>query len=206
MSERNYPPKGFLELIGNRYGLSSVERSVLYRGVVPKKNAHLRKDKLIAELYSGSYLHIDALNIITTVSSYLLGLPVFRCMDGLLRDASGKRGSVEMNPKMDQAVQLIIRFLSNYQVEGVDFLIDPAGEFSHHVKRAVVSYAGSIFSTLKARITKQVDAKLSNVSSGVVCTSDSEIIETTTCEVYDLAAGVLNYHFEPAIFDLNEVK
>ncbi|MCD4730306.1 MAG: DUF434 domain-containing protein, partial [Bacteroidales bacterium] len=71
--QKEYPQKAILKLVGDRYKLSRVERSMLYRGIAVEKENISRKSKLVKELPADSMLVIDGLNQILAIASYLNG-------------------------------------------------------------------------------------------------------------------------------------
>ena len=89
--EKEYPQKAILKLIGDRYLLSGIQRTMLYRGITTKENSLKRTSKLITEnLLSNQILHIDGYNVLITIGSYLNGNTVFVSNDNFLRDAFGR--------------------------------------------------------------------------------------------------------------------
>ncbi len=51
-------------------------------------------------------------------------------------------------------------------------------------------------------ISDKVDQELKNISSGIIATSDSQIIEKSKVNIFDLAYNTLKYHFNPKITNL----
>ena len=71
---RDYPQKATIKLIGDRYRLTGIERSVLLRGIVKKEIAFERKKKILKELtISNRQLIIDCYNVLITINTYLNG-------------------------------------------------------------------------------------------------------------------------------------
>ncbi len=105
LTERGYPRKGVLMLVGNRYGLSDTQRTILYRGIASETRYRRRKKKLISsQKIQDQNLHIDGFNVLTTIASYLLGKVLFISSDHILRDASGMKGKHTFSNKMVEAV------------------------------------------------------------------------------------------------------
>ena len=44
--DQKYPQKSVLKLVGDRYALSAIERSILYRGISARNDAEFRRSKL----------------------------------------------------------------------------------------------------------------------------------------------------------------
>lgn len=205
LAQRGYPHRGFLELVGNRYALSNSERSMLYRGIVADDIARLRQSKKITRIGKEMILHIDCLNVITTVSSYLLGLPVFISLDSILRDASLKRGKLEKNPKLAESINLIMGFLSDQPADKAIFYIDEAGEITEKIVRMLPELFSDGSQTYEMKVVKDADLLLLDALEGVVCTSDSEIIDHSKCRIFDLARQTLENAFQPLFLDLKNL-
>ncbi len=205
LTEKGYAPKGFLDLVGNRYGLSSTGRTMLYRGVVHSTVIQNRRKKFTDNPGKKPFFFIDGLNVITTVSSYLLGLPVFIAMDGLLRDASQKRGRLEDNPKIDEAVGLIQKYFLAINPENIVYYLDKAGAATEQSKKAIQQYSAQFQHPPKFEIPDQVDKKLIHIPNGMICTSDSGIIDACNTFVFDLARHVIDYFYHPDYIDINKM-
>lgn len=203
--DRGYPQRGFLSLVGDRYKLTNRERSMLYRGLASREQVNRRKQKIITEYDGRSKLCIDGFNVITTVSSYLLGLPLFISLDEFLRDASQRRGKLEENIKMEEAVQLIAGYLQETKVASVDVYLDEAGEITGKVQSLILAETQKLFIDCNILISKNVDKALMTVNDGMVCTSDSEIIDHAPGRIFDLAFFVLHHFYHPELMDLRNL-
>jgi hypothetical protein len=203
LCERGYPPRGFLELVGNRYNLSHIERTMLYRGTAPKEIAKKRKQKQIRHIDQNVQLQIDGNNVITTVLSYLSGLTVYLSMDGFLRDAPPKRSFGRPGKKLPEAIRIILEYLKVIGISGPQFFLDQQATVSIEMKRLIESYEDSGKLLPGVMITSQVDRKLIDLTNGIVCTSDSGIIDQAALEIFDLAHHVIKHFFTPCIIDMN---
>ena len=123
--ERKYSQKSILKLIGDRYSLNAVERSVLYRGVSSEADSLRRAAKLTgSDKLKGSELHIDGYNVLITIGSYLNGNLVFKSTDRLLRDASEIHGKVFRNELFNKAILLIFSYMQKNTPKSVHFYFD----------------------------------------------------------------------------------
>src|SRR5512139_3638714 len=74
---RAYPRKAALELVGNRYQLTSDQRHLLHRGVFSDVDATSRQKKKISpDQIRGCDLVIDGYNILITIEAGLSGRPL----------------------------------------------------------------------------------------------------------------------------------
>ncbi len=123
--ERHYPQSSVLKMVGDRYKLSSVERSLLYRGIAARDEAMKREEKLAEPLLiKGNELHIGGYNLLITIGSYLNGNLVFVSNDSVLRDASEIHGKVFRTQLFDKAIQLLFAWLDSARPASVDFYFD----------------------------------------------------------------------------------
>lgn len=200
--DRRYSQKSILKLVGDHYALSADERALLFRGSAKHKYIELRNKKKINVLPESSRLTVDGFNVFRTVGSYLNGNFVFEGMDGFLRDASELHRQKLNREVLERATDLIINFLKHKKCERVSFYFDTpishSGDLTHHLieKMEEASLAGT------AETAFSPDHILKKIEAGIICTSDSNIIDQSKVQVYDLSKGVLEYHFDPKIFSL----
>ncbi len=202
--ENNYPQKVILKLVGDRYKLSGIERSVLYRGVTTKKDAEKRKSKLTDSINEIPELHIDTFNQILTIGSYLNGNVVFISRDGFLRDASEIHGKAFGDKLLNRSIELIFSFLSEKQLKNILFYIDRQVGAHQKVGELITNYSNKYKAGSEVFISETVDKDIGKINNGVIATSDSEIIDRSTVSVFDLARNVLSYHFNPEFVRLSE--
>jgi hypothetical protein len=179
---------------------------MLYRGVVSAETVASRKSKTIYLQEFRKPIYIDTLNVITTISSYLLGLPVFISMDGFLRDASQKRGELEKNPKIADAVELLMRFLGQQDIPEIHFWLDDTGRATQTILDEIHKNSTTLTKKVKTEILKNVDKALKEASGGVICTSDSVIVDEFKSQVFDLAKHVIINAFSPDFIDLSTIN
>ncbi|MCP4147588.1 MAG: DUF434 domain-containing protein [bacterium] len=188
---KSYPPKNTIKLIGDRYRLSKIQRAALYRGISPEEKAARRRVK-ISRALNGKKLLVDGYNVLLTIMNYLLGKAVFLGNDGLVRDVGENYGNVESEECFSQAVDLTLAFLRSSCVECVEVFLDsPVTGSSGHEKKIKkkmneVGIPGAVF------LVKYADKALIENADGLLCTSDSGIIDKGKHNnVADLARLVL---------------
>ncbi len=199
--QKKYPQKSILKIVGDRYRLSRDERNMLYRGVSVASENIFRKDKIVNELPTGSTLIVDGLNQILTVSSYLNGNAVFISTDGILRDASEMHGKIFRTDLLDRSISLIFNFIQPLKLRQLIFYIDQ--QMSHHQK--IKEMLSGRISESQIIISDQVDKSLANITSGIISTSDSQIIKKTKLKIFDLSLQTLKFHFKPNFLDLHHL-
>lgn len=206
LAQKGYPQRGFIELVGNRYDLTNHERTMLYRGIAPENIAEKRRQKIFSiEAVRSEELFIDGFNVILTISSYLQGLPLFLSNDGFLRDASMMRGKIEMTCKTRDSVKLMFEFLGNNSISKANFFLDKNVKIHTEIVALINEFQSSESFKYEAYPTEKTDKTLSEISSGIVCTSDSGIIDSCKSPVFDLAFHVVQSRFSPRFVELQTI-
>jgi len=204
---KKYPSKSILELVGDRYKLSGSERSILYRGVAPIAFSESRKNKLglLSEL-SETELHIDGLNQLLTIASYLNGSVVFISTDGFLRDASEIHGEAFRVKFLEKACFILFHYLKEFSSIHFVFYLDEKVNQSKSIAFKMKTFATNVNLKIDFVISDKVDQQLKNVSKGNIATSDSQIIDKAKVPVIDLARSLLEKKFSPYFIDLGSLQ
>lgn len=196
--ENHYSQKSIIKLIGDRYQLSGIERSILYRGIVTSSKARSRKKKLWIKSIRNQKLHIDGYNVLYTIGSYLNGNLVFLSNDGVLRDASEIHGKILRTVLIDRSIKLIIDFCKLKRVDEVNFYLDTPMSKSAILSKKIYKLIHECGFNGSSKTIDSPDFFLKNLDSGICCTSDSVIIDKVSVPVFDLAKHVLQYYFSPS--------
>ncbi|NYT02454.1 MAG: DUF434 domain-containing protein [Methanosarcinales archaeon] len=188
---RGYPRESAVRYVGDHHRLPEERRFILSRVVVPEQAARERRRKAVSmEQIGGRDLHLDGYNVLITVESLLLGDPVYRCDDGMLRDVRGVfrsyRSSAVTAPALQAVLQLIAPLQSPVQAL-FDQQISKSGELAGMVRgmMAELGVAGT------ARTALDVDRELKRAGGvgGVVATGDGNIIDASL-QVWDVPAEI----------------
>lgn len=202
---KNYPEKETLKIIGDRYRLSGIQRTLLFRGITSNEKSLNRKSKIISDL-KGKKLYLDGYNVLFTIMNYILGKTIFLSNDGILRDCGGNFGKIENESFFHKSMDLFLDFNPRTSMSCLDltiYLDRPVSNCDYHMKelkKKMKQYTieGEVFSV------KSADSKLKSKKDGVIATSDSEIIDITSCQIIDLARKVLETKYRIKILDLKE--
>lgn len=197
--QKKYPQKAILKLVGDRYKLTGVERSIMYRGISTESENISRKEIFLKELPSGKTLAADSFNQILTIASYLNGNIVFISTDGILRDASEMHGKIFRTELLDRSINLIFEYCKSLELKQIAFYIDQQVNYHEKLNNSL----SRIISTSQIISSDQVDNALVNLSSGIIATSDSQIIDKTKLKIFDLSFQTLKFHFNPHFLDLS---
>ena len=202
---KGYPERGSIQLVGDRYRLTKIQRNCLYRGVSSNTLAQSRAKKLVQKnAISGSILSIDWYNVVITIESYLKGIPVFIGDDNIVRDAAGNYGSYRQGKQTQKARALILETLPNLNASFVQIYLDKP-----------VSRSGETADTLRNKLTemKITNSDIAVVKSadymlkrqeGIIATSDTAIIDSVSA-VFDLSRYILEKEFNKKLPDTLEV-
>ena len=193
---KNYSEKSIMKLIGDRYQLSSIERSILYRGVFSSKENKFRKAKL-TDVVEGSIFHIDTFNVLYTLASYLKGKILFVASDGILRDASEVHGKTIKKELLNKSIDLLFSFLCEVNPVEVNFYIDKPVSNSGKLKALLQDNLNNYMIKGNAELFQSADYPLKKCNNGVVATSDSVIVNKAKVKVADLSKAILFHHFQP---------
>lgn len=201
--KREYPQKATLKIIGDRYRLNRVQRTILYRGVYCGSLSKRRKKRLSGKIKARE-LHIDCYNVVLTIANYMLGIPLYIGTDNLLRDAAESHGKAINDKFFHKALKLLLNYCEEQKAGSVNFFIDSpvshSGKLALYIREELAKrgLAG------EALTAKSADHELIRVKSGVIATSDSVIIDKAEVETVDLARMVLKKHYKPSFIRLNK--
>ncbi len=198
--ERCYPQKSMLKLVGDRYALASFERVMLYRGLSTKHQVALRHQKFVQQLPLNISVMLDGFNVCRTVGSYLNGNPVFVGMDGYLRDVSELHRKKLKWEILEHAVDLVLDYLQEKQTSYIQVYFDTP--ISHSGKICEITRHKMNQRSLAGKVETSFspDHQLIYSSKGIICTADSNIIENSRVDVFDLAQQLLLENFSARPF------
>ena len=201
---QHYPRKAILKIVGDRYMLNTFQRILLNRGIFPDKAVKSRINRTTGDI-AGRELHIDAYNVLFTISNYLLGRIVFISNDLFLRDAGEVFGKLHKDPVFPRSLDLLVEYLDRMQPGRVEFHIDKPVSYSAELARSVRQILAQKGISGDARLEKNPDAMLIQLNNGIVATSDSDILDQTGMPVTDLAHFVLKDRFSLNLPDLGRL-
>lgn len=187
---KGYPRKAALELVGNRYGLTSDDRHLLHRGVFSNSDSKSRQKKIISiKEVQNKDLAIDGHNIVITIEAGLSGRPLISGDDGFIRDISGLSGSFRKTETTEKAIQFIIHAIKKIKPRHTLFLFDAPISMSGKLAQEVRSWLKKENLPGDAMAVK-VPEKILIGFPGVIATSDTAIIDQSK-KVLNLAGYIL---------------
>lgn len=201
---RNYPERGSLKLVGDRYRLNGDQRTILYRGVTSNEKADRRRKRLSSDI-AGKYLVIDGYNVLFTLLNYRLGRIIFISNDHIVRDAGSLHGRIKDEILFRESVDLLFGYFKHNRPAMLHFYIDSPVSQSFYHKQIIdekILHAGL---TGTCEIVKSSDQHIKKETEGIIITSDSVIIDKTDNQIVDLSHLILKSRFKVVLFDLNEI-
>jgi len=203
---RNYPQKSILKIVGDKYRLSGQERSVLYRGICTDQQSNYRMHKIFTKPETDHLsLHIDTYNVLLIIGSYLNGRLVFLSNDGFLRDASELHGRKFRKDIMQKAEEVMFDYLQTLSIREINFYIDEPISFSGKLAMHLQERMKLLKLEGEAKTIKSPDYLLKNITTGVIATADSVIIDQAGPQIIDLPKRALEYQFSPRFLDLTKI-
>ena len=194
---RDYPQKATIKLVGDKYQLPGVERSILYRGISGEDSAKKREAKK-SECFEGERILIDTYNILFTLANYLNGRPVFISDDNYVRDAGELRGRFSKKSFQEKTLKIVFDFLADKKENEYLFFIDKPVSNSRGLTSSINELIKSNELHGKAMIYDSPDFRIIQTAckNDLVCTSDSVIIEKVEAMIYDLSFALLSNNFD----------
>lgn len=104
---QGFPIKQTATFIGNHYMFSERQRLALVRTVSSYEDCKNRLCRQITNFKGVDTVHIDGFNTIITLEVALSGSPIFKSLDGTIRDLAGLRGNYRIIDKTEKAIHLI---------------------------------------------------------------------------------------------------
>jgi hypothetical protein len=196
---RAYPRRAALELIGNRYQLTSDQRHLLHRGVFSDRDSASRlKKKIPVEKIRNKDLVIDGYNVLITIEAGLSGRSLVLGDDGFIRDISGLSGNFRKTEGTEKALQLVLDVLKRIKPMKTLFLFD-----------SPISKSGELAQEVRDRLEKEnlpgdamavrVPEKILIGFPGMIATSDTAIIDRSK-RVVDLAGYIISRKMKLGFF------
>lgn len=174
--EEGYDAKSASVFVGNHFLLSERQRLAIVRSIGIKAELLMRRDsqRALSEL-SGQKVWVDGFNEIITLEVLLSRSPLFRGMDGCIRDLASLRGTYRLIPETDGAILLLLTALQQAGAEKAVILLDEPVSNSGRLKTRIAELGEKIPMDLDILIFRGVDRALWD--KDFVITSDSVILD-----------------------------
>jgi hypothetical protein len=198
LQNRSYPRRAALDLVGNRFALTALERHLLHRGVFSLEDALPRRAKRVrGAAWHNELLVVDGHNVQITIESSIEGRPLLKANDGAMRDLAGQSARFRLSETTAMALDMIFRFFHEFPPREVIFLFD-----------APMNRSGELAAMYRQRLRKAAltgDARAVPVperefprESHVVASSDQAVLNASTAWI-DLACRIIEYFGSPVV-------
>jgi len=197
--DKEYPKKGSLKLVGDRYCLSAEMRTILYRGVASSGKSNKRAARLVTD--PEAPLIIDGYNVLFTLMNYRLGKFVFIGTDTFCRDAGLAFGNIRHEKVFrDCMEQLVCRIQLYRSLPLLIYLDDPVSESQNHYEFLLSLLYDC--PRVDVKLVHSADVSILQHKNGTIATSDSELIDASTLPIIDLPRQILQEKFGAELFNL----
>ncbi len=201
---RGYPEKGSLKIVGDRYCLSGDMRIVLYRGIAAKEKIISRQER-ITDTIIGKEIHIDGYNVLFTLLNYKLGRLVFISSDNICRDAGSLFGKIRKQKDFITTLIQLVNYLALVKPSYVRIFFDSPVSFSQDHRLMADNLLFDKGLDGDVQVVRSADYELKQVTNGIICTSDSAIIDQTKNPVADLSFHLIHHYYKPELLNLSNL-
>lgn len=139
---RGYELKRAVQIAIEHYQLSDMQRLALSRGLDTDIKVNTRQKTRLdkADLHDHT-VYIDGFNAVILMESIVSNSPVFKCLDGAVRDLANLKGSYKIIDKTEAAIRLILNELHHLGVKKAIFNIDSPVSNSRNLKCLILKQA-----------------------------------------------------------------
>ena len=139
---RGHSLKRATHIAMEHYQLSEMQRVALSRSLDPDKTVQMRqKSRLNREDLCEKTVYIDGFNAIILMESVVSESPIFRCLDGSIRDLANLKGSYKIIDKTEPGIRLILSQLAKLHVAKAIINIDSPVSNSRNLKVLILQLA-----------------------------------------------------------------
>ncbi|MBN1144417.1 MAG: DUF434 domain-containing protein [Bacteroidales bacterium] len=200
--DHEFPERGVLKLVGDRYRLNGDQRTVLYRGISAKKRSEVRKSLLTNDV-EGKELVIDGYNVLFTLLNYRLGRILFISTDNYLRDAGSLHGKLRDEKTFRECTDLMLKYLKSKQPVSAAIYLD--APVSHSQKHALMISENMKEAGIQGAcyVIRSADWALKQQQTAVIATADTAIIEKALTQVVDIPRDILERTYNATFPELS---
>ncbi len=202
LMDRSYPEKGALKLTGDRYKLSTDLRNLLYRGVTSRENSEKRSARLVDKPHD--MLIIDGYNVLFTLLNYRLGRMVFVSVDNICRDNGSLYGKIRDENLFVECAGLMAEYLGCSAVPEIIVYLDEPVSFSRDHRRILSLELKKQAVSCRIEVVPSADHAILMHATGIIASSDSNILDRSDNPVFDLPRKILESKFNARLYNLYE--
>jgi hypothetical protein len=189
-----YPERGSLKMTGDRHRLSRDQRSVLYRGISSGPVSAARNARLIMPS-DHMKLVVDGYNVLFSILNYRLGRMVFISTDGILRDAGSLHGKLRDDALFQECIEDLFQTIAPMDPVSVELFLDAPVTSSSRHHQMIVQKLAAFGLPGTCTLGRSADQEIRTLNTGILASSDTGLIGTTTIPLVDLARLVLENRY-----------
>ena len=175
--DRSYASRSALELVGNRYSLTSRQRMAVSRYACSHKDVQRRQQLRVEPVQlRGQELWLDGYNVLTLLESALAGGIVLPGRDGCCRDIAGIHRRYRKVNETLPALQLIGETAQAWGVSCCRWWLDKPVSNSGRLKTIILKAAAAAGWKMEAELTFNPDHVLSHTDQ-IIATSDGIVLD-----------------------------
>lgn len=196
---RGYKQKVVLDLVTSRYGLSSVERTLLLRCVHSTQDVEVIRNKRVDSV-THHPLIVDGYNVLLTIHTVVEGMEVFLCDDGFIRDLrKSYRKGIDLKT-LEDAIEILKKELLDLVPSSVTIVLDKNVSHSAHHADTIKNFMRNLAEVVLA---DKADIRIIG-GDGIIASSDYIVISRAR-KIYDLAGETIKKRFKDKIIDLTSL-
>ena len=135
---RGYSVKRATQIAQEHYQLAEIQRLSLARCLASDEDLEARaKTMLTKDDVKGQTVYIDGFNAIIPMESLVSASPIFKCMDGAIRDMANLKGAYKVIDKTEPAIKLILAKLDKLAIKKAIFNFDSPVSNSGRLKTII---------------------------------------------------------------------
>lgn len=173
--DRHYALQSSLKLVGDRYTLTTRQRTAVSRCVCTTDQQQRRWKNRLHDIGGTSEIWIDGYNVLTSIEAALSGGVMLCGHDGCLRDMASMHGSYRKVEETVPALQLVGHHLTASGVGRVHWLLDEPVSNSGRLRSMMLELGKAEQWPWEVELVPDPDPILA-VCPHVIATADSEIL------------------------------
>lgn len=175
--DRGYAPRSALELVGNRYNLTSRQRMAVSRYACSRAEVEQRRQREVAPAeLRGEELWLDGFNVLTVLESALAGGIVIPGRDGCCRDIAGFHRRYRKMQETATALRLVGETAARWGVSRCRWWLDRPVSNSGRLRALILDMARAEGWTMDVELSFSPDRVLAE-SEHVIATADGVVLE-----------------------------
>jgi hypothetical protein len=191
-----YPKFSTIRFVADHFQLSLEERHILTRVIMPPDRIVSRINKKIACTgIKDRNLLLDGYNVLLSVDSLLKKEPMWFCDDGYIRDTRYYFSKAKQAEDIEEALETVLRFLSEAGPKSVVFLLDAqisrSGELAGFIRHKLKEYGVSGEAKTSKIVDFELKAEGGNLGKNVILATSDGIIIDSVLEVLDIPACLM---------------